>query len=155
GGALINLNGDLIGINTAIATSNGTYQGYSFAIPVSLVRKVMDDLLEFGEVKRGLLGVVIDNVDAVVAERFQLPLSQGVRVSAVNPGSAAEDCGIISGDVIIAINGQRVNSVSELQEWVARYRPGAEVEVTFIRDRKEKKVVARLKNIAGNELMEK
>ncbi len=155
GGALINLQGELIGINTAIATSNGAYQGYSFAIPVSLVRKVMDDLLEFGEVKRGLLGVVIDNVDAVVAERFQLPLSQGVRVRAVNPGSAAEYADIHAGDIIIAVDGRRVNSVSELQEWVARHRPGAEIDVTFLRDGKQRDVRARLKNAEGNEIMEK
>jgi serine protease Do len=155
GGALVNLRGDLIGVNTAIATSTGSYQGYSFAIPVSLVKKVMDDLLEFGEVKRGLLGIAIADVNAAIAERFKLPVSQGVLVNSVNAGSAAEDSGINAGDIIIEIDGHMVNSVSELQEWVARNRPGKEIEVTFIRNGEKQTVTTRLKNSDGNEIMEK
>jgi len=155
GGALINLKGELIGINTAIATSNGAYQGYSFAIPVTLVKKVVDDLLEFGEVKRGLLGIVIEDVNAVMAERFELPVSQGVWVRSVNPGSAAEESGIMPGDVIIAIDGHSVNSVSELQEWVARHRPGKEIKVAYVREGDRGSVTSRLKNSEGTEAMEK
>lgn len=155
GGALVNLKGELIGVNTAIATSSGSYQGYSFAIPVMLVRKVMDDLLEFGEVKRGLLGIGIGDVNATVAESLHLTVSQGVLVSSVNPGSAAEQSGIIRGDVITAIDDHIVNSVSELQEWVARNRPGKEIQVTFLRDGEKHKVKARLKNSDGNEILEK
>ncbi len=151
GGALINLKGELIGINTAIATSNGAYQGYSFAIPVSLVRKVMDDLLEFGEVKRGLLGIAIEDVTAGIAERFDLPVSQGVWVRSVNSGSAADESGIVPGDVIIGINNHVVNTVSELQEWVARNRPGMEIEVSFVRNGEQRKVISRLKNSDGTE----
>ncbi|MDL5045060.1 trypsin-like peptidase domain-containing protein [Oscillatoria amoena NRMC-F 0135] len=149
GGALVNLKGELIGINTAIATSTGQYSGYSFAIPVSLVKKVMDDLLEFGQVQRGLLGVQIENVDASIAEQLNLTTSQGVLVRRVNQGSAAEESGILEGDVITAIDRQRVNTVSELQEWVARKRPGKLVTVTFIRNGKSAEVETRLKDNSG------
>lgn len=155
GGALVNLAGELIGVNTAIATSSGSYQGYSFAIPVSLVKKVMDDLLEFGKVQRGLLGINIGDVDASIAEQFDLSVSQGVFVSRVLSGSAAEDSGIISGDVIVAIDGHVVNSVSELQEWVARNRPGKEIDVSFLRKGTKMEVKARLKNSKGEESLEK
>lgn len=155
GGALVNLKGELIGINTAIATSSGSYQGYSFAIPVTLVKKVMDDLLEYGEVKRGLLGIAIGDVNASIAEALNLPVSQGVLVNAVNKGSAAEQSGIRRGDVITEIDDHIVNSVSELQEWVARNRPGKEISVTFLRDGEKHTVKARLKNSAGNELLER
>jgi serine protease Do len=154
GGALVNLKGELIGINTAIATSTGTYSGYSFAIPVSLVKKVMDDLLEFGQVQRGLLGVQIENVDAYSAERFSLAINRGVLVRRVNSGSAAEESGIREGDVIVAINGKQVNTVSELQELVARNRPGKHVNVTFLRASVKQSVTARLKNNQGKEDVE-
>ncbi len=155
GGALVNLAGELIGVNTAIATSSGSYQGYSFAIPVSLVKKVMDDLLEFGKVQRGLLGINIGDVDATLSEQYDLTVSQGVFISRVISGSAAEDSGMLPGDVIVAIDGHIVNSVSELQEWVARNRPGKEIEVAFLRDGIRKEVKARLKNSQGEESFEK
>lgn len=155
GGALVNLKGELIGINSAIATSTGGYAGYSFAIPVSLVRKVMDDLLEFGQVQRGLLGIQITDVNAAIAEDMSLGVSQGVLVNRVNPQSAAEQSGLKKGDVIVAINRHAVNSVSELQEWVARNRPGKEISVTFLRSGMTKDVNARLKNNDGNETLAK
>jgi Do/DeqQ family serine protease len=151
GGALINLKGELVGINTAIATTTGMYAGYSFAIPVTLVKKVVDDLLEFGLVQRGLLGVQITDVDANVAERMALTIERGVLVTRVNQGSAAEESGIQQGDVITAINGNEVGGVSELQEWVARNRPGKEIQVTFLRGNEKHKVSTRLKNSTGKE----
>ena len=154
GGALVNLAGELIGVNTAIATSSGSYQGYSFAIPVSLVKKVMDDLLEFGKVQRGLLGINIGDVNAALAEQYDLTVSQGVFVSNVISASAAEEAGIHPGDVIIAIDNHTVNSVSELQEWVARNRPGNEIAVTFLRDGNKREVKATLKNSEGKESFE-
>ncbi len=153
GGALVNLNGELIGINSAIATATGTYSGYSFAIPVSLVKKVMDDLLEFGEVQRGLLGIRIGDVNASIAERQHLDVVRGVYVSDVNKGGAAEEAGLESGDVITAINEHPVTTMSELQEWVARNRPGQYVKVTYRRDGGEFNVKARLKNREGSELL--
>lgn len=155
GGALVNLSGELIGVNTAIATSSGSYQGYSFAIPVSLVKKVMDDLLEFGKVQRGLLGINIRDVNAFLVEQYDLPVSQGVFVGNVLSGSAAEDSGMLPGDVIVAIDNHVVNSVSELQEWVARNRPGKEIEVSFLRDGVKMRAKARLKNSEGEESFEK
>lgn len=155
GGALVNLKGELIGINSAIATSSGSFQGYSFAIPVSLVKKVMDDLLEFGMVQRGLLGIQIRDVDATVAESYGLQVNQGVLVENVNKESAAEKAGIMNGDVIIGIEGHTINSVSELQEWVARNRPGKEIGVAFIRGGNKQEVKARLRNFQGLETVQK
>lgn len=155
GGALVNLKGELIGINTAIATSSGSYQGYSFAIPVNLVKKVMDDLLEFGRVQRGLLGVSITDVDATLAEELQLSITQGVIINRVNDGSAAAEAGLNNRDVIVGINGLPVNSVSELQELVARNRPGAEIKVDYLRNNVMKQLKVKLKNNEGNETMVK
>ncbi|MEJ1238569.1 trypsin-like peptidase domain-containing protein [Chryseolinea sp. T2] len=155
GGALVNLRGELIGINSAIATSSGSFQGYSFAIPVSLVKKVMDDLLEFGVVQRGLLGIQIVNVTAGMAENFNLDVNQGVYVDHVNKESAAEKAGLQSGDVIIGIEGYEVRSVAELQERVARHRPGKEIQVTYLRDHQRHEVMARLRNFQGLETVQK
>lgn len=151
GGALVNLQGELVGINSAIATSTGSYQGYSFAIPVTLVKKVMDDLLEFGQVQRGLLGVQIDGVTARIAERFDLPVNQGVLVLRVNKGSAAEESGIVQGDVIVEVANHPVANVSELQERVARHRPGDEIHITIIHNGSRKQLKTRLKNFDGKE----
>ena len=153
GGALVNLKGELIGINSAIATATGSFDGYSFAIPVSLVKKIMDDLLEFGSVQRGLLGVQINNVTPNLAENRNLNVVQGVFVSLVNKGSAAESSGIEPGDVIVAIDNHPVAGVSELQEWVARKRPGQSVIVKYLRNGVEKEVLAKLKNFEGSETM--
>lgn len=150
GGALVNLKGELVGINTAIATPTGTYAGYSFAVPVTLVQKVIDDLLEFGKVQRGLLGIRIGDVNAQVAEQAGLDVLQGVYVNSVNENSAAEEAGIERGDVIVGINDRKVDNVSELQEMVARNRPGDEVKVTFLRSGDEHNVLAVLRNTSGN-----
>jgi serine protease Do len=155
GGALVNLKGELIGINTAIATSSGSYQGYSFAIPVSLVKKVMDDLLEFGKVQRGLLGIQIADLNASLAEELQISTSQGVIINRVNNNSAASDAGLHMHDVIVGIDGHPVTSVSELQELVARNRPGAEIKVDFLRGGAQKQLNVKLKNSDGNEVMSK
>ena len=129
GGALVNLDGELIGINTAIATNTGSFNGYSFAVPSILVKKVMDDLLEFGEVQRGLLGVQIRDADG----RFTDELS-GVYISSVSPGGAASAAGLESEDVIVGIDDRDIRTTSELQEFVARKRPGDLIQVKFKRD---------------------
>ncbi|TRX48204.1 PDZ domain-containing protein [Fulvivirga sp. M361] len=149
GGALVNLQGELVGINTAIATPTGTYAGYSFAVPVALVKKVMDDLLEFGEVQRGLLGIRIGDVDARLARARDLKVVSGVFVSGVNNNSSAEEAGIEEGDVIVAIDDMTVNNVSELQEFVARNRPGDQIKVTYLRNDKQRSVTATLRNTEG------
>lgn len=155
GGALVNLNGELIGINSAIATTTGSYSGYSFAIPVNLVKKVMDDLLEFGQVQRGILGIQIRDLTAELAEAEQITQTNGVFVSYVNPGSTAADGGLKPGDVIAAIDNAVVTNVSELQERVARYRPGRRVVVTFYRSGVRQSTAAVLKSIDGSAQLQK
>ena len=150
GGALVNLNGELIGINSAIATTTGSYSGYSFAIPVNLVKKVIDDLLEFGQVQRGILGIQIRDLTPELAEAEQISLISGVFISYVNPGSTASDGGLKPGDVIAAIDNTDVTNVSELQERVARYRPGRRVMVTYYRGGKRQSTTAILKSIEGS-----
>ncbi|HSZ24230.1 MAG TPA: Do family serine endopeptidase [Cytophagaceae bacterium] len=150
GGALVDLRGHLIGINTAIATPSGTFAGYSFAVPVALVKKVTDDLLKYGQVQRALLGVQIQDVTAELAKEKGISSVSGVYVGAVNPGSAAEEAGITAGDVIKKVDQIEVNSSSELQEQVARYRPGDKVKITFERKGDTKVTSVLLKNKMGD-----
>ncbi|MEP1035506.1 Do family serine endopeptidase [Ekhidna sp.] len=149
GGALVNLRGELIGINTAIASPSGAFAGYSFAVPVSLVKKVVSDLVEYGTVQRALLGISIYDVNAQVAEQNNLSVLKGIYVNGVMEGKAADRAGIERGDVIVAIDDKAVNNVAQLQEQVAVKRPGDEVEVKFIRDGREKFVIAKLRNEEG------
>lgn len=152
GGALVNLAGELIGINTAIATQTGTFSGYSFAVPSTLVNKVMDDLMKYGAVQRGLLGVQIQNVSPELADVLDktFPVEQGVYVGGVNENSAGLAAGLKEGDIIIGIDGKTVNNVANLQELVARRRPGDKIEVEYIRDGKTSKTTATLKNFSGD-----
>jgi Do/DeqQ family serine protease len=150
GGALVNIEGDLVGINTAIASNTGSYTGYSFAVPVNIVKKVVADLLEYGEVQRAFIGVVIDNVNSDIAIRKGINTTRGVYVNGLNPGGAAEDAGIKEGDVIISIAGNQINNIPELQEMVGRYRPGDKVDVVIIRNNKEMTLPLILKNKNGD-----
>ena len=134
GGALVNTQGELVGINTAIISESGGYEGYSFAIPVNLVKKVMADMRQYGEVKRAVLGVNISDVNARIAADLSLPGIEGVYVTHVNEGSSAYEAGLRMGDVIISVNGTRVSSVPELQERVALYRPGDRVSLEYYRE---------------------
>lgn len=129
GGALVNLKGELVGINTAIATNTGTFSGYSFAVPSILVKKVMDDLLEFGAVQRGLLGIQIRDAEGLGTSELS-----GVWVRSITPGGAAEGAGLKVNDVIVGIDDDEVKTTSRLQELVARKRPGDPVLVKFKRD---------------------
>lgn len=149
GGALVDLKGKLVGINTAIATPTGTFAGYSFAIPSNLVKKVYEDLSEFGIVQRALLGITILDVNAEIAKERDLPVLTGVIIDRVNDGSSAADAGLESGDVIIEINGVEIKNVSNLQEQVAINRPGDKILVKYIRDGKTKTANATLKNTLG------
>lgn len=149
GGALVNLKGELIGVNTAIASPTGSYSGYSFAVPAALVSKTVADLIEFGAVQRALLGVSIGNVNADLAEEEGLSTNRGVYVSAVNEGSAADEAGLKQGDVIVEIGELPINTVAQLQESIAKNRPGDKVEVTYLRDGELNKAMATLKNSMG------
>lgn len=150
GGALVNLKGELIGINTAIASPTGAYAGYSFAVPVSLVQKVADDLREFGVVQRALLGVRITDINADLAKREGIEEYSGVYIMEVNSDGAAESSGIQKGDIITMIDGKRVTTVSQLQERIAQYRPGDEVEVTVNRNGKIQQINTTLKSLNGD-----
>jgi serine protease Do len=149
GGALINTKGELVGINTAIASETGSYAGYSFAVPVNIVDKVVKDLMEFGEVQRGFLGVGIQDVDNKLAEDKDLKSTKGVYVNTLTDNGAAEVAGIKKGDVILKIDGHDVNSVPALQENIGRHKPGDEVGVLVNRDGKEKEVNVILRNKDG------
>ncbi len=145
GGALVNTRGELVGINTAIASQTGMYAGYSFAVPVNLVKKVMDDLLEYGKVQRAFLGVQIQEVNSDVAKEKGLKSTRGVLVARVNDGGAAELAGVQSGDVIISVAGVDVNSTSELMEQVGRHRPGDKIDIKVIRENKDKNLAVVLR----------
>ena len=149
GGALVNLNGDLIGINSAISSHTGSFEGYSFAIPSSIASKVVDDLLKYKVVQRAMLGVSIQEVDAKLASEKKLNTLNGVYVQGLTDGSAAAKAGLKKGDIITQINGVGVNTSSQLQEQVARFRPGDQVKVTYIRSDKESTVMATLHNATG------
>lgn len=146
GGALINTRGELIGINTAIASQTGSYAGYSFAVPVNIAKKVMDDLLEFGAVQRAFLGVTITEVTADLAQEKHIKQLKGIYVQGVSEDGAAESAGIKEGDIITKIASVDVNSVTELQEQIGRHRPGDNVPVTVLREEKEKVINVVLKN---------
>ncbi len=146
GGALVDLRGQLIGVNTAIASPTGTFAGYSFAVPSNLVRKVVGDLKEFGLVQRGFLGVTIRNVDVDQMKTLKLPDPNGVYVNEVLSGSAADDAGLQPGDVIRSINGNKINSTSQLQETVAQFRPSDKLNMEYYRDGKLKSTVVTLRN---------
>lgn len=136
GGALVNLKGEVIGVNTAIATRNGYYQGYGFAIPVNLARKVVNDLLKFGRVRRAILGVVIEPVTDNVARAVGLARPGGALIQGVTPGSPAGKVGIRQGDVVLKVEGEEVLSVNDLQTKIARHYPGETVQVTVWRERR-------------------
>jgi Do/DeqQ family serine protease len=150
GGALVNQKGELVGINTALASRTGSYAGYSFAIPSSIVKKVVDDLKKYGEVQRALLGVEIRGVDAEVAKEYHLDKIEGVYVAGVTDNGAAKEAGLKSGDVILEIQGKKVNSNAELQESVSRYHPGDIVSVLVKRNSSEKQFSVKLRNKLGD-----
>ncbi len=149
GGALVNTRGELVGINTAIASTTGTFAGYSFAVPSSIALKVMEDLLEYGEVQRGLLGVTISPLTSRRADELGLGIIQGAYVEAVGEGSAGDLAGLKPGDVITAINETAVRNPSELIEAVGRKRPGDQIRVAYYRNGREGVTTATLKNIYG------
>ena len=154
GGALVNLNGELVGINTAISSKTGYFAGYSFAIPSAIVRKVMEDILTFGEVQRGLLGVRIGTVNAELAEREGLSVLKGAYVSKVEENGGAARAGIQSGDVIVSVDGVDVGSSSELQEQVSLFRPGDAINIRVFRKDREQEFVVTLKSMEDIELPE-
>lgn len=149
GGALVNTRGELVGINTAIASNTGSYAGYSFAVPTSIVQKVAADLKEYGEVQRALLGVSIAEINAETQKKYNLDKPEGVLVMDVSEGSAAREAGIQEEDIIMAVDGKPTKTVPQLQEQIAQHRPGDSVKVLFIRNGKEQTAVVTLRNVRG------
>ncbi len=149
GGALVSSDGKLIGINTAIESQTGSYSGYSFAIPSNLMKKVIEDLTKYGKVQRGILGVEIRDVNSDLADKEGLKDIRGVFVGKVHANSAAEDAGVKEKDVIVSIDGVKVNSSPELQEQIGKHNPGDKVKLVLIRDSKEKNIDVVLKSLEG------
>jgi serine protease Do len=143
GGPLVDINGQVVGINTAIATTNARYQGYSFAIPLNLAKQVATDIIKYGKFRRGFLGVQIRNVDAVTAKAAGLDRAKGVWVESVTKDAAGDKAGIEYGDIILSVDGKDVNSSQALQTVIASRHPGTTVTIQVWRDKKmlEKKVV--------------
>jgi len=150
GGALVNTKGELVGINAAIASHTGSYEGYSFAIPSNIVRKVVDDLLLYGTTQRGYLGVQIAELTQELAEKEGLENIDGVYVADVTEGGAAKLAGIKAGDVITSVAGKKVNSTTQLRESVGQYRPGDKIEVEVNRHGSHHHYELTLLNEAGN-----
>lgn len=136
GGALVNTSGELVGVNTAIASKSGSYQGYGFAVPSNLAAKVAKDIIEYGEIRRAMLGVSIVSVNSAMAEELNLDEIRGVHISAISPGGAADKHGLQRNDVILSVNGNEVNESNELQQKIAVLRPGERVELEVWRNDK-------------------
>ena len=156
GGALVNEKGELVGINAMLYSQTGSYSGYGFAIPTTIMNKVVADLKEFGVVQRALLGVsgtdVTNYIDSEKAKDNEVDLGTvtGVYVSEVQEGSAAEEAGLKKGDVVTKVNGKRVSKMAEMQEVLSQYRPGDKASVTYMRDKKEYTKTVTLRNSQGN-----
>jgi len=150
GGALVNSRSELVGINTAIASETGSYTGYSFAIPATIARKVVDDLRKYGEVQRALLGVMVQTVNDSIAKAEKLDKTEGAYVRSTSEDGAARKAGIKEGDIIVSINGNNVGSSSQLQEQVGKFSPGNEITVGYIRNGEMKEVKVTLRNMKGD-----
>ena len=154
GGALVNLQGGLIGINTAIASPTGAYAGYGFAVPSNIVSKVIEDILKYGSVQRGYLGLIIRSVDGNLAKEKKLDVTEGVYVDSITTNSAAADAGVKVGDVIVEADGVSVKSSSKLLEIIGRKRPGDIVNLKVNRNGKEINFVVTLRNQEGKSKIE-
>lgn len=137
GGALVNKKGELVGINTAIVSQTGSYTGYSFAVPVNIVKRVSEDLMDYGSVKRAVLGISMGSVDKKFADEMKLSSVSGVYINEVMKGSAAEKAGLQKNDVIVAIDGQKITDASSVQAKVSSYHPGDKAVISYIRDGKQ------------------
>ncbi len=150
GGALVNEAGELVGINTAIASRTGSYTGYSFAVPSSIVQKVVNDIKKYGTVQRAMLGITMQEISGELAKEKNLETGKGVYVYEVVEDGAAVKAGVKSGDVLTRINGTAVNSSTSVQEMISRFSPGSKVQLTLLRGGKEVNVEATLQSQSGS-----
>jgi serine protease Do len=148
GGALVNTAGELIGINSAIASHTGSYEGYGFAIPMNLAKKVLNDIQKYGAVKRGYVGVSFQELNPDAAEKLNIKTTTGLYVNEIVSGSGAEQAGIRKGDIISKVEGNPVYESSDLQERVGRLQPGDKIHITVLRDGSEKNFTVTLKGDA-------
>ncbi len=140
GGALVNINGELIGINTVIFSQTGSYVGYAFAVPSNNARKIVEDILEYGDVQRGILGIGGDDINAMIASKLDIDLSEGVYIGRVEPETGAAKAGLREGDVIVQVDDIKIKKFSDLTRYIGAKRPNDVVEVTFIRDNETRTV---------------
>ena len=140
GGALVNTRGELIGINTMISSPTGSYTGYSFAIPSNITRKIIEDIMEFGNVQRGILGVEGGELNSSASKELGIKETEGFYIKKVNPKSGAEKAGLLKGDIIVKLDEQKVSTFADLSGYISTKRPGDKVAVTYIRDGKNKTV---------------
>jgi S1-C subfamily serine protease len=146
GGALVNTNGELIGINTAILTNSGRHEGFAFAIPGNLASRVLADLEHYGEVKRAHLGVYIQAVNDAQAKSLGLASASGVLITNLTPNGAALRAGLEVGDVMTALNGVAISSAPKMQEQLSRYRPGRKIRINYIRNGRKRSTTAQLRD---------
>jgi Do/DeqQ family serine protease len=146
GGALVNTNGELIGINTAIMTNSGRHEGFAFAIPGNLASRVINDLRQFGEVKRARLGVYIQAVNDAQAKSLGLDAATGVLITNLTPNGAALRAGLEVGDVMTALNDVAISSAPEMQEQLSRYRPGQKIRVSYVRNGRNRSATVLLRD---------
>jgi membrane-associated protease RseP (regulator of RpoE activity) len=140
GGALVNTRGELIGINTMISSMTGSYVGYSFAVPSNLVRKIIEDLMEFGNVRRGILGVEGGELNGIASKELGIDQTQGFYINKVTKNSGAEKSGLMKGDIIIKLDEQTVSTFADLSGYINTKRPNDKVQVTYLRDGKTKTI---------------
>ncbi len=140
GGALVNTRGELIGINTMISSPTGSYTGYSFAIPSNITRKIIEDIMEFGNVQRGILGVEGGELNSSASKELGIKETEGFYIKKVSKKSGAEKAGLLKGDIIVKLDEQKVSTFADLSGYISTKRPGDKVEVTYIRDGKNKTV---------------
>lgn len=150
GGALVNANGELVGVNAVLSSPTGSYAGYGFAIPTSIMTKVVSDLKEFGTVQRAVIGIRGGTVTAELSKEKDLGTVDGVYVSEVIQGGAAEAAGIEVDDVVVGLDGKSVKTMAEFQEMLAKHLPGDKVTIKVLRKKKEREMQVTLKNIQGN-----
>jgi len=150
GGALVNTKGELIGINAAIKSNTGSFAGYSFAIPANIARKVVDDLIEYGNVQRAFIGINIRDIDEELAKEKEINDLNGVYVLGLSPNGSAKDAGIKEGDIVKKIQGFEVSNVNELQAKIGEFRPGDKIEVLLNRNGNMISKTLTLKNLEGN-----
>ena len=150
GGALVNRKGELVGINTAIASRNGSFTGYSFAVPVNIAMKVAEDIIEYGEVQRAVMGVVIHDLNKDFAEENDIKTLSGAYIDNIKEGGTADNAGIEAGDVILRIGSVEIDNVAQLQEQLSKFRPGEKLNITILRKDREIDKEVILQNSKGS-----